>query len=247
MRSPTALLALAACTPTSEWFEPAVFYVEGTFAYDAAADTAVAYASENGAVGPAVLVSIASTEWFETFDDLDRCTVVLRHLGEEPLPRAAWVAESQAWFGFDAPVAADVTSDCEGWDPEVWGDDPAAAVASWGWGLGIGDIDEEVNGEVRDTVIAADGESTWEDEWQPAVFGGGFRWSGAADRFDGGFAPNGYAFGLFVDAEFALVVENDALQGIPATDVADGAPPTGAYVVEQWFGIDADLLAPTNL
>jgi len=249
MRLGVLLLATtAACDPGSEFFEPAVFYVEGTFGYDAIADAAVAYVGDGGAVSPTVAITIASTEWFETYDDLDRCVVALRHLADTPLPRASWVAEApDTWFGFDAPTDAEVTSDCAGWDPEVWGDDPATAVATWGWGLGIGALDDAVSDEVRDAVIASDGEATWDDEWQPAVFGGGFRWSGAADRFDGGFAPNGYAFGLYVDADFALVVQDDALLGIPATDVVDGAPPNGAYVIEQWFGIDAVLLAPTNL
>ena len=74
------------------------------------------------------------------------------------------------------------------------------------------------------------------------MFGGGFRWSGAGDRFDAAFAPNGYAYGLLVDGSFVIADES-----IPVSELEDGSPPTGAYTVQPWFGIDAALLAPTNL
>jgi hypothetical protein len=130
---------------------------------------------------------------------------------------------------------------------QTWGDDPGAVVAAWGWGLGIGALDEDVGDELRAAVVDADGEEVWVDTWEPAVFGGGFRWSGADERFDAGFAPNGYAFGLVVDEAFEVIAQDGSNVAIPASELADGAPPEGAYLVKPWFGIDADLLAPTNL
>jgi len=169
------------------------------------------------------------------------------------LSAAPWVDEVSegdptVWFGFTMPDTATVTTDCEEWDPDVWGEDPGATMAGWSWGLGIATFDEEVEAELEDAVTSQYGEDAWDDTWDPVVFGGGFHWSGAEDEFPGGFLNNDYAFAATVDASFALVVdENGNTTNVPAEEVVDGTPPSGAYAVRYWYGLDADLVQPTNL
>jgi hypothetical protein len=247
------ILAIGCDEPSEEdlFFEPAALYVEGGFGYDAATENAVAYTVEGDPVNPSIALVAVRDEWFDSFDDADRCTVVLEH---DPtngdLPAAPWVDEVSddgVWFGFTMPDTATVTTDCTEWDPDVWGD-PGTALATWTWGLGIAAFDADVEEELEDAVTAQYGEGAWEDSWEPVVFGGGFYWSGAEDQFPGGFLNNDYAFAATVDASFALVIDaNGNTTSVPATDVVDGTLPSGAYAVRYWYGLDADLVQPTNL
>ncbi|MBW2253354.1 MAG: hypothetical protein JRI25_02000 [Deltaproteobacteria bacterium] len=256
---PCLVAAFAGCVdPLPEgdpFFEPAAIYVEGAFGFDAAAGRAVAYAVAGEVVNPSITVVAVRTAYFDTLDDADRCEVVLEHDPTSGGLRAApWVdeasedGETTVWFGFTMPQTASVTSDCEEWDPEVWGEDPGAAIAAWSWGLGIATFDEEVQAELEDAVTGQYGDPAWEDAWDPVVFGGGFYWSGAEDDLPGGYLNNDYAFGALVDATFALVLDTDGYSiNVPAAEVVDGTPPSGAYAVRYWYGLDADLLHPTNL
>jgi len=256
---PCLVVPLAGCvesvTEESPYFEPVAVYVEGAFGYDASTGRAVAYTVEGEPVNPSITVMAVRDAWFDTYDDADRCTVVIEHdASTRPLRSAAWVDEASeegtqtVWFGFDLPPSAAVTTDCEDWDPRVWGDDPGAAIASWSWGLGIATFDEGVETELEDAVTQQYGDQAWEDTWKPVVFGGGFHWSGAEDDLPGGFLDNDYAFGAVVDASLALVLDRDGnTTNLAASDVVDGTLPSGAYALRYWYGIDAELLHPTNL
>jgi hypothetical protein len=241
-------LALAGCAATPAWFTPAAVYVDGSFGYDAASDSAVAYDDGGSPVPPTVRLTVASDQWFRTFQSADECTITLQAAATDALPRADWATAAGAWFGFTLPDTATVTTDCTGWDPAVWGADPAAIAPPAAWGLGIAPVDADVESQVRAAVIAGPGQDTWDQVWAPSVFGAGFHWSGAGDGFAGDYVGDGYAYVLQVDSQGALVTDASG-NGIPllASDVADGTPPSGAYQVQAWFGLEAALLRPTNL
>lgn len=248
MRCPLlGLVTLSACVPPpgGEYFEPAAFFVEGTFAYDAVADEAVGYATSEGEVEPFVALIAVREAWFETFDDAHRCSIVLQHPG--PHPRTTQVPD-EVWFAFALPDDATVTTDCTGWDPAVWGDDPASVLAGSTWGLGLGPLDPDVEEQLQSAVIAQSDEATWQDAWVPLVFGGGVLWSGAEERTPHGWLPNDYAFAAEVDDDFVREVDaqGEAIP-VPVSEVVDGTPPTAAYVLRSWYGLQADLLHPTNL
>jgi len=241
------LLALAGCSPSPISFTPAVVYVDGAFGYDAGTDEAVSYDAGSGPVPPTVRLTVASDRWLQTHDSADECTITLQ-AGPDPLARADWMADGGAWFGFTLPDTATVTTDCTGWDPAVWGSDPAVLAQGTQWGLGIAPEDPDVAAQLQDAVVTQYGQDTWDQVWAPAVFGGGFHWSGAAARFAGQYVGHDYAYALQIDDQGVVVLDGSGnATPLPASDVSDGTPPTGAYQVQSWFGIDAALLRPTNL
>lgn len=233
------LLLLAGCVAPGEEpaFQPDVLFVEGVFGYDAAQDAAVAYTVDGEVVPPTLILGLATSTWFQTGAADERCDVVARHDPEGgPLPRAPWAAELA--FGFDLPADLAVESGCEGF----WGD-PAATLLAGRWGLGVGPVDEALAAELEDAVVSQGG--AWEADWAPVLLGGGFYWSEAEDAFPEGFVPHDYAFAAAVDEDLRLVLDEEGQSvTLPAADVVDGAPPSGAYILRSWFGVDADLAAP---
>lgn len=247
MRWTITLAWIAGCVPeppsTSDAFEPYAFYVDGTFAWRADEATVDGWTLGADRVEPAVTVTVYDARFFDAGDPTWTCAVTLWWDTESrgPLDAAPWT-DNDPIAGVELPFAAVRTSDCPQW-PSAWGPDPGRTVAAWTWGLGVGPLDGLVEASLS-AAVDRDAAGAWEAEWAPVVLGGGFRWSGADDDAGAAYLSNGYAFAVQVDDTLAAVLDDEGnTRNVPAADVLT-APPTAAYVVRAWYGVDASLLQP---
>jgi len=243
------LLLLIACTsgPTDTdepditgFTEPVSFRVIGGFAYDPDQDAAVGYG-----------ISAAAAQlqpWFditihveEADGQTDDCSIGFAHDPElGAVPRASWATSG---FGIDTSISS-VGGGCRGWDPDVWGNNPALTIAERAWGFGLGELEGTVAGELQAQADVDD--EMWAIHWQPHLIGGQL-------RIDGEPLPGAFTFGYAVDDQFDIQylppgnwawheVVADAIP-IVATDVTDlNQPPRGAYLVQSVETFDAELL-----
>lgn len=258
MRTTTPLVLLAwllplgcVSTPESQRIAPRAVYIEGHFGYDAEADEAVGYSIDGEPFEPTLTVEIRDARYFETFDDRYACRIELvADVSAGGLPRAAWVDDANGSgeepvvaFGFTVPEDAAIDSSCTSFDDPSWPEDPADAITSWQWGIGIGPLGEQMTEELTAAVDASYGEGVWDAQWEPVILGAGFHFNGAANVAAGGYLAHDYGFGAAVDQDFEIATDEQGIVfAIAATDVLDGTLPSGIYEVYAWNGIEAVLV-----
>ena len=229
--------------PPPSYFEPYLFVVGGGFGYDATTDQAVPYfiPGETDASTPWMSIEIYNEDFSEG------CGILFSYNGN--IDGADWAGEAGAHFGFTMPADATVDSNCENWDPDVWGEDPSAMFTQFSWGLGVSDLSSDVETAVKTNVN--DGGGDWDADFAPYVIGGGQYWDAlvGSDDYPGGFAAFAYTWSVAVDDSMTLVFDDANGNGTQEEDedltlnLASAAhPTTGYYRVMGAYGFYTDIL-----
>lgn len=133
------------------YFEPAFINVIGEFGWDSSSRTLIDVQTSSGAAPSHILLQYGSAEW--EADDFSAtsehyCIVEVPFTSSVP---AAWVSASPTyWMGFDYDPADGALTNCNlgdglyDFDPAVWGTDPFSDIITYGWGMGISEINPEL-------------------------------------------------------------------------------------------------------
>jgi hypothetical protein len=150
-----------------EYFEPEYFIVEAEFGWDSTTRQLVSVGTPYGDFPPIIRAMYGSVAWEAdgfTYDSEHYCQVQLPLTQPAPSPR--FLADPDAWMGFDYNSADGLATDCNlgdglyDFDPAAWGEDPIGELLAWEWGVGVG-------------VILPDVATQWAgEEVEANVFGG---------------------------------------------------------------------------
>jgi hypothetical protein len=123
-------------TDTSpDYFEPDTVLIEGAFGYDAATGQARSVMVPGGnELAPYVNLRLITEDYDPDFEDTF-CDVLYQIDTTAVLEPASWVAETNAFAGFDFAPEAFTESNCSDmeFDPELWTDDPVALITAYTW------------------------------------------------------------------------------------------------------------------
>lgn len=229
--------------PSDEVYTPSHFTIYGSFGIDAEAGTLSTFVVDGVTVEPWVALRIVDDP-IET-----ECWVFFTppSPAEVPLERWEWVdsttGETMVHTAFTLPEDSRVHADegCADWDEETFG--PVESVWPHGWGIGIGNLRQDVAGEVDspkgDPWLAErlEADELLGASWSSDIFGAEPRWAShtaLAARSEGG--------------ELTLDEKGRPQDLMTGTEVLQaGHPiPTGVYILqpikfwsfETWFSAD---------
>ncbi len=217
-------------TPYSDLsIDAAVLTMLGAFAYDETTNMVVPFEDPNYGPQPITISILISDSSVQTsgVNAANTCTVTLSTNTPQPLIPVDGIG---AWWGFEMPADADVTTECYAELPAEWGGDPAAHVTAWTWGFAIDALDPTTSAQLESQVNPAD----W-PQLEPYLIGGG----GFTDALVGVLNDEGYLIGygqaLAADADFGVIAGTSGYaEQLLATDVWDEktqSPARGIYLM----------------
>lgn len=257
-------------TSAPDYFEPDFVSFSGIFGYDAVNNQARSYFLPDGTENPIFFEArLFNSDEYDPNDDFTYC--VVQFVTSELTTEGSFVATANtaeagiAAFGFALPASAQVGSTCGDFDfdPAVWGsgDDAAATIAAWTFGMGIGALDSDVGSAIESQVVGQLGQDAWDADWAPYMVGGGIYWDALnieGSPYPGGYVNIDFATGSAVDDSFTLTYDDtndngsydpptqttagDELIALDASDINDGSVPSGAYALQAAYVLPADCL-----
>lgn len=210
------------------------FVVLAQFAYDEDNQQFTSYAHPDEGLLPmsvSVLLVDSSVALTGVIDASNSCFVAMELDGT--VPNAPWVADTEAWAGFDVPSSATVRDNCQFYGlPSEWEGDVASHVTKWSWAMGVGPLDDSTRNTLEQQLPAS--------EWaalQPFVVGGVsvsdlFSLTGIAEA--DGYVGLGIGLGFEVDDSFQIEIGGTGnYQPIESQFInAPGGIATGYYEIE---------------
>lgn len=217
-------------TPYSDLsIDAAVLTMVGAFAYDETTNMVVPFEDPNYGLQPISISILISDSSVQTsgVTAANTCTVTLSTNTPQPLIA---VDDIGAWWGFEMPSDADVTTECYAELPAEWGGDPAPHVTAWSWGFVIDSLDPTISAQLESQVSPAD----W-PQLEPYLMGGG----GFTDALVGVLNDDGYLIGygqaLAADDDFAVVAGTsgyaEQILAVDAWDEKTLTPARGIYLM----------------
>ena len=191
----------------------------------------VSWYYEGTEVPPVVDITFAEEDYFVGYDERYAC-----HWYGVIVPNGLDDLEmgDNLWIGWDVSFQF-LETDCDDFDPELWGDDtPTAVIEDYPFGIGWGAASAEMEADLKGAGVS---EADWAVDWEPYVYSGYIAY---LDTSIGGL------YGIEVDIAFsyetseAMEPEVDADGYLIAKELpADGSAPTGFNRTLSFQGYDA--------
>ncbi|MCA9489260.1 MAG: hypothetical protein KC621_05040 [Myxococcales bacterium] len=228
---------------TFDGFAPFAFGIDAaTFAVDDQG-RAAPYTTTSGIVPVTITVLLVDATVNDGLTAQNSCHVTFR--GAQPLAPATWAAGTAAYAGWSLDDQMAVSDDCgDKTFPPGWEAGPAAVLAQWEIGFGLGTLDPAVEGLLPEFFGTG-----WE-ELAPYVAGGGYYWEGLVaiddlpleDWLDG-WVDTSVVYGYALEPDLSLKL----VGGQPVTLEADTLFPGGQPVVARYDLQSTTLLTPARL
>ena len=187
------------------YVDAAYFLVMARFAYDPDLGMHVGFAEPGEGLSPMQLsvLFLDSPVATNGVTPDNSCEVTLEI--EAPQGQAPWVEAAGAFTGFDVPGDSRVRDRCRGYRlPGDFQGEVGSHVAKWRWGIGVGELDEVVEEQLRQTLPASEW-ATLEDYILGAVGSSNLFASGGVGTPEG-LTTQGYGTAFEVDGNFEISV-----------------------------------------